>query len=199
MIRGRRDVLGALAACLGAAGAGRVLAANSGGQAPPPGERERAYFTDTVLTDQHGARLRFYSDVLRGRTVLVNFMFTGCSDACPLMTHQMVKTMEALGPDFGERIRFVSITVDPLGDSPAQLRAFAEKFDVPKAGWSFLTGQPADVQRVLQRLGERAKEPEVHTTLMLAGNVDARHWRKLNPPTRPDRIAGALRDIAGIR
>lgn len=185
--------LAALAALMQAPAA---KAANSGAQ--PAGERERSYFTDTLLTDQFGNRNRFYSDILRSKTVLINFMFTGCSDACPLMTHRLRRAMAALKDDFGRQIEFVSITVDPLGDTLEELKRYAERFDIPEKGWRFLTGKPNDVTTVLQRLGERAKEKEVHTTLLLAGNVDTRHWRKIPPETAPHLIAASLRDLAGI-
>lgn len=159
-------------------------------------ERERLYFTDSALTDQRGRTLRFYSDVLKGKTVLINFMFTGCADACPLVTARMKKVQEVLGEDFGALVRFVSLSVDPLNDTPKQLRLFAEKFELPENGWTLLTGAPDPVQTVLHRLGERAQEKEIHTSILIAGNVVARHWRKLRPTMSAERIAASMRELA---
>lgn len=177
-------------------GADESAAASSrGAAAGPTAERERNWFTDTPLLDQHGREIRFYSDALQGRTVLVNFMFTGCSDACPLVTHRLKKVAEALGDKFGRQIQFVSITVDPLGDGPTQLRDYAAKFELPKDGWTFLTGKPEAIETVLKRLGQRAGEPQVHTTMLLAGNVDGRHWRKLQAEQNPRVIARTLEEL----
>ena len=193
---GGMATLPALGALLSGGLPAAALAANSAPMAAGnPGERERNYFTDTILLDQNGKERRFYSDLLRGRTVLINFMFTGCSDACPLITYRLKKVMEALGPDFGERIQFVSLSVDPLGDGPEQLRAYAEKFELPAVGWTFLTGKPNAVETVIKRLGQRAGEPQVHTTMLLAGNVDGRHWRKLQAETTPRLLARQLQDL----
>lgn len=193
---GGLGTLSALGALLPAGLPAAALAANSAPMGSGnPGERERNYFTDTILLDQNGKERRFYSDMLRGRTVLINFMFTGCSDACPLITHRLKKVMEALGPDFGERIQFVSLSVDPLGDGPEQLRAYAEKFELPAEGWTFLTGKPNAIETVIKRLGQRAGEPQVHTTMLLAGNVDGRHWRKLQAETTPRLLARQLQDM----
>ena len=193
MMMTRRKALATIAAC-GLAWPLRLPAAMPGTEGGS--ERERMYFTDTVLTDQNGAQHRFYSDVLRGRTVLINFMFTGCADACPLMTARMKKVQESLGEEFGTRIHFVSLSVDVLNDTPKQLKAFATRFEVPDQGWLLLTGAPTAMQTVLQRLGERAQEREVHTSMLIAGNVGARHWRKLRPGMSPDRLSSSLLELS---
>ena len=92
---------------------------------PPPRaaasreERARNYFTDTVLYDQDGRAVRFYSDVLQGNVVVVNFIFTRCTEACPLLTRRMNAVRRDLGDRFGREVRFVSISVDPEFDTPA--------------------------------------------------------------------------------
>jgi protein SCO1/2 len=103
------------------------------------------------LTSQDGARVRL--EDLRGKAVAVTFIYTNCADTCPLLTAKLVEVQEALGRDFGARVAFVSITVDPERDTPAVLKQYAEAVGADLAGWSFLTGPPAAIGEVTRRYG----------------------------------------------
>jgi len=144
-------------------------------------QRARNYFTDLAVQNQSGQKLRFYSDLLQGRTVLINFVYTNCDNGCPLITEQLAQVKDKLGERFGREIFFISISTDPERDSPAALQAFAEKLKVVHPGWQFLTGAKADIDRIITRLGQYSPEPEDHSTLLLAGNLNTRHWIKLRP------------------
>jgi len=160
-----------------------------------PAEREakaRNYFTDTVLTDQHGKPRRFYSDVLKDKTVVINFIFTNCGEACPLITHKLAAVKNKSGDLFGKELRFVSISIDPERDTPEALRKYARKFDVVHPEWIFLTGDKETVMGVVKRLGAWTGSVEAHSTVLLAGNVPAARWRKLKPDLPPEVIAETL-------
>ena len=88
-------------------------------------EKARKYFTDLEVVDQNGRRLRFYTDVLKGRVVLINFVFTNCPDACPMITQKLVQVRNQLVDSVKDDIWFVSISVDPERDTPASMKAFA--------------------------------------------------------------------------
>jgi cytochrome oxidase Cu insertion factor (SCO1/SenC/PrrC family) len=171
-------------------------------QAPPAGDfsaidkKSRDYFSDAPLQDQNGKPVRFYSDALKGHTVLINVIYTECKDACPLITRSLVEVRKALGGDAPETIRFVSISVDPERDTPAALRKFARDNEAEHPGWLFLTGRKSVVDGVTRKLGKYASEPEMHTSLLIAGNVDRGHWIKIRPDTKPELIAARLRDLA---
>lgn len=106
---------------------------------------------DFTLTDQRGAHLAL-SD-LEGKVVAVTFIFAGCVDVCPLLTDKMVGVQEALGDAFGRDVHFVSITADPEADRPEVLKAYAETMGADTAGWSFLTGTEAEIDRAARNLG----------------------------------------------
>jgi len=89
----------------------------------------------------------------RGRVVAVTFIFTLCADTCPVLTPMMSFVQDRLGEDFGERIAFVSITVDPERDTPEVLKEYAQAFGANLAGWSFLTGAPDAIREVTRRYG----------------------------------------------
>jgi protein SCO1 len=106
---------------------------------------------DFALTSQDGAEVTLES--LRGKVVAVTFIYTWCPDVCPMLTDKMARVQDELGPDFGTKVAFVSITVDPERDTPEVLKEYAKAFDANFAGWSFLTGDPAAVREVAHRYG----------------------------------------------
>jgi len=165
-------------------------------------EREakaREYFTDTVLRTESNRAVRFYSDALKGKVVLINFVFTQCSDACPLITAQLVQVKKELGEAFGRDVRFVSISVDPQNDRPQDLARFAQKFDAAHPEWWFLTGEKASVDRVVQKLGAFTPERESHLTAMIIGATSAARWKKVRPDAPPRIIAEELRVLVAAQ
>jgi cytochrome oxidase Cu insertion factor (SCO1/SenC/PrrC family) len=187
----------------------RLLAAAAGAAMPGAGaranapldcdNRERDWFTNRVLTDQHGVRRRFYDDVLRGRTVLLGWIFTSCPDACPLLAARSLQIVDAaLQGGATTPPRLVHLTTDPRRDRPERLKAWAARFGT-YPDWVLLTGTAADLREVARRLGQQVEEanPERHTTLLLAGNVGARRWTKLRPDLPAPAAAVQLAELAG--
>lgn len=148
----------------------------------------RAYFTDTELVTQDGKKVRFYSDVLEGRVVLINVIYTNCQDACPLITQKLNEVRAQLGDQFGTKVYFVTITSDPVRDTPKALRDFAKKQNASQPGWVYLTGPKKNVDFVLKKLGQFSQHVEEHSTLLIAGNVPEKRWSKI----RPDAPSGAI-------
>ncbi|MDH5179975.1 MAG: SCO family protein [Gammaproteobacteria bacterium] len=159
-------------------------------------ERARNYFTDTVLVNQHGKNVRFYSDVLDGRVVIMNVMYTDCKGSCPLTTKMMTQLKERLGKRFGKEIQFVSISNNPDKDTPESLTEFAKKQHALSEGWSFLTGDKADINKIISKLGFFSKNYEEHTSLLVAGNTRTGHWIKIKPGTPLPAIVIKLTTLA---
>lgn len=156
----------------------------------------RVYFTDADLTNQDGRKLRFYSDVLKGKTVVLNVTYANCTEACPLITQQMVQVRNELGEAFGRQVFFVTLTSDPARDTPQVLKAFAQKQGADLAGWSFLTGRKDEVDVILKRLGVFSENVEEHATVLYIMDVDGRRMRRMLPNLPPKAIAEAARLIA---
>jgi len=177
--------VGVLAACQDGAsppsGAASTAARPRAGEAAAADERARAWFTDTRLVDQDGREVRFYSDLIAGRVVVMDFVFTRCQMACPLLTEKMNRIRASLGPAFGTEVSFISMSVDPTHDTPRELARFARRHRAEHPSWRWLTGSKEDVQRVLQRLGEWVDLPEQHSTEFIIGNARTRHWIKVRP------------------
>ena len=155
--------------------------------------RAREYFTNLEVISQDGQRLRFYDDVLKGKVVAVSFIFTNCQGACPLMTRNLTLVRDMLGGQVGNSIHFVTISLDPVRDTPAAMKAFADKHDADQEGWLFLTGQPENLKHIVSRLGSYTEDLEAHSTVLLAANVRNAHWTKIPPTVPPDGVAQRLR------
>ena len=101
-----------------------------------------------------------------------------------------------LGERFGKEVFFISLSVDPDRDTPEAMRAFAQKLEADVPGWYFLTGDKANLEAIVRKLGQYTENPGEHSTLMLAGNVPAKHWTKINPMTTVQQIVLKLETMA---
>lgn len=158
-------------------------------------ERARDYFTNLELINQDGETVRFFDDVLKDKVVLISFIFTNCEGACPLITFKMTQVRDGLDDYVGQPLHFVSLSIDPERDTPAALKEFAQTHDAYHEGWTFLTGKPEVIKEITSRLGQYTVEVEAHSTLMLAGNVNAAHWMKIPPQDQAPTIVEKLRPL----
>ena len=109
-----------------------------------------------LLTTQSGERLSLAD--LRNKILAVTFIYATCTDTCPVLTAKMVSLQRRLGADFGPRVHFVSITVDPEVDTPEALRRYADAQGADRNGWSFLTGTPDEIRSVIRAYGGFARK-----------------------------------------
>jgi protein SCO1/2 len=147
--------------------------ASPGDQSTPAGK----YFSDVELIDQDGRALKFYNDVLKGKTVVINALFTTCTNVCPPISRNFERIQEALGQRLGKDVFLVSITVDPETDTPVKLKEYAQKFHA-RNGWSFLTGKKENVDWALYKLGQYVEEKSQHKTVIIIGNETTGLWKK---------------------
>src|SRR5215469_10705651 len=108
-----------------------------------------------TLTTQDNARLSLRD--LRGKVVAVTFIYASCADTCPLLTAKLAGLQAKLGADFGPKVFFVSVTVDPERDAPSVLKGYAQAHGANLAGWAFLTGTPGEIGAVERKYGVFAK------------------------------------------
>jgi cytochrome oxidase Cu insertion factor (SCO1/SenC/PrrC family) len=170
---------------------------SSAAMAAEGGTRDAAtYFTNLELVTQDGRKVRFHDDVLAGKTVLINVIYTNCQDACPLITQQLLEIRKFL-PEFGRQVHFVTLSSDPARDTPAAMKKFAQKQGADVEGWTFLTGRKENIEHILKKLGQHSATVESHSTLLIAGNVPAKRWSKIRPEAPPQAIAARLMAMAG--
>jgi protein SCO1 len=137
------------------------------------------YFPNVILTTQDGTKVRFYDDVIKGKIVVIDLIYTHCVDACPLETARLAQVQKLLGDRVGKDVFFYSISIDPNRDTPKVLKAYAEKYRVGP-GWTFLTGKKADIDLISKKLGLYT-EPDPnnrdgHTPSVLVGNEPSGQW-----------------------
>jgi protein SCO1 len=157
-----------------------------------------AWFTEVELVDQDGRKVRFYSDVLKGKTVVVNAFFTTCTSVCPPMNRNMEKIQEAFGDRLGRDLFLVSITVDPATDTPPRLKDYASRFHAGP-GWTFLTGEKENVERALYKLGQYVEDKENHKTVFIIGNETTGLWKKAMGMASAGELVEIVRSVVDDR
>jgi protein SCO1/2 len=152
------------------------------------------YFTDVKLVDQDGKEVRLYSDLIAGKTIVVNSFFATCSGSCPVMAGTFKKIQAALGDRVGRDVHLISITVDPETDTPAQLRKFAKDAGA-KPGWRLITGDKANVEEALYKLGLLVDAKENHTAVVIIGNEPKGVWKKAFGLAPSDEVLKLVQEV----
>lgn len=119
---------------------------------PHPASPGATRYTNAVLRTQDNQEVRFYDDLIRGKQVVVNFMYAECHGACPLVTQTLKKTYRELKDRMGKDLFFYSITTKPQDDTPAALKHYAQTRNADLPGWLFLTGDSYDIETIRFRL-----------------------------------------------
>jgi cytochrome oxidase Cu insertion factor (SCO1/SenC/PrrC family) len=132
---------------------------------------------DVPIVDQDGRRLRFFTDLVKGRTVAINFMFTTCTTICPPLAVTFAKVQQELGADAANEILLISVSVDPVTDIPPRMKAYLSKFGA-RPGWLFVGGAKHDVDDLLRALGAYVSDKNDHTPMILIGNEKAGFWTR---------------------
>jgi len=158
--------------------------------------KARAWFTDTRVVTQDGKELRFFTDLLARRVVVISFFHTDCKDVCPAFVQKLNAVRHQLGPLFGSAVTFVSVSVDPEKDTVERVAAFAKRQRAADPGWSFVTGRPEDLRLVHARLGRTAVGAEEHAVVFFAGNLRTDHLVKIRSDMPPGDIAEQVRKLA---
>lgn len=162
--------------------------------APRPAALDGPPDVPLVTQDHEKIHLR---EKIRGEVVLISFMYTKCDGSCPLTTRNLVKVQEALGDHLGRDVFMYSISLDPAVDTPEVLAQYAKDLGA-KPGWTFLTGEFADITRLRRSLGLYDADPSVdadkteHSGLVVIGNEKTGTWLALAGLAEPRRIKDAV-------
>jgi protein SCO1/2 len=146
------------------------------------------YFPNVELTTQDGATVHFYDNLLKGKMVVIELIYTHCVDACPLETARLAQVQRLLGDRVGKEIFFYSISIDPERDTPAELKAYAEKYHAGP-GWLFLTGKKEDIDLISKKLGlytaPNPRNRDGHAPAVLLGNEATGQWMRNSATDNP--------------
>jgi protein SCO1/2 len=148
-------------------------------QQPPPAADTPAhkYFTDVELINQNGEKMRFYSDLIQGKVVIINSFFATCQGSCLPLNQNLAKVQEALGDRLGKDVYILSISVDPTADTPPNLKQYAKKLQA-RPGWFFLTGAKDNVDFALKKIGQFVDDKQDHLNIFIIGNERTGLWKK---------------------
>jgi protein SCO1/2 len=156
------------------------------------------YFPNVPLVTQDGRTVRFFDDLIKGKVVAINFVFTGCSASCSMETARLREVQELLADRMGKDVFFYSISIDPANDTPEVLKHYAAKFKVGP-GWTFLTGRSQDIDLLRSRLGlympplaGRSLANQDHDLSLVVGNQNTGRWMKASPFENPEVLATQL-------
>lgn len=153
------------------------------------------YFTDVELVNQDGTKLRFYSDLLKGRTVVIISFFTTCTAVCPPMNATMRRIQKDLGDRVGKEIHLISISVDPVTDTPERLKEYAAKFHAGP-GWHFITGTQENLSFALNKIGLFVADKNEHKSIMIIGNEATGLWKKAFALSKAEELIKVVQGVA---
>jgi protein SCO1/2 len=156
--------------------------------------RAHGYFTDVVLVNQYGEQMRLYSDLLKGKVVVIHSFFTSCEASCPVTIGSFARLQAWLGERLGRDVHLLSISVDPVTDTPAKLKAYAEQLKV-KRGWYLLSGEPQNVKGALYKLGQYVETKEDHHNIIIMGNEPTGLWKKTFGLAQPQDLIQLLESV----
>jgi len=150
---------------------------------------------DTELLDQNGRKIHFYTDLVKGQTVVINFIFTTCTTICPPLGATFARVQKELGDKVGPNVRFISISVDPATDTPERLKAWGAKFHAGER-WTFVTGDKPQVDELLRALGASSARREDHSPTVLIGNDAHGVWTRTYGLANTSKLVQIINDVA---
>ena len=171
--------------------------ADAAAKAPAAGDA-RVELADVTLLDQHGEQVPFRALVAGDKVVVMDFVFTTCTTVCPVLSAIMARLQEKLGDRVGKDVLLVSVSIDPVRDTPGRLEAYAARFKA-RPGWTWLTGSKEDVDRVLKGMGAYAANISEHAPMVLVGDGRAGSWTRFNGFPKQDQVLARVDALADAR
>jgi cytochrome oxidase Cu insertion factor (SCO1/SenC/PrrC family) len=167
-------------------------------ETPTSPNRAKMVIPDVNVLDQHGNALHFYSDLIKGKTVAINFIFTNCTTICPPLAATFARLQREMGDKIGNEVHLISISVDPLTDTPERLKAWGAKFKAGP-GWTFVTAEKQEMDKLLNALGAAVSKREDHTPAMIIGNDSKGVWTRTYGLAKINQIVGVIENVMAGR
>ncbi len=158
------------------------------------GSSKKLTIPDVEVLDQEGNAIHFYSDLIKGKTVAINFIFTNCTTICPPLAATFARVQKEMGDKVGKDVHFISISVDPLTDTPERLKAWGAKFKRGN-GWTFVTGNKQEMDKLLYALGASVSRREDHTPAVIVGNDLKGVWTRTYGLARTSQMVGLIENV----
>jgi protein SCO1/2 len=159
-----------------------------------PGAISSMRIPDVAVQDHNGKSLNFYTDLVKGKVVAVNFVFTTCTAICPSLTATFRRVQQQLAEQ-KVPAQLISISVDPTTDTPERLQEFAAKFKA-EPGWTFVTGNASNIDSILKEFGVAVANKNDHTPMILIGNDEAGYWTRAYGLSSPTSLVKLITEAA---
>lgn len=185
--------------CLHASGQEAQQQAHTAG--PPPAGREhdrKRQIPDAEVFDQDGKRVRFYSDLIKDKVVIVSFVFTTCDLVCPMQGESLSKLQATLGERLGKDIHLVSVSTDPEGDTPERLKTWGLQFGA-RPGWTLVTGKKSEIDKVATALTGAPAVKGKHSPVVFVGSDKTGRWIRAYGLGEPARFVGLIDEVTADR
>jgi protein SCO1 len=154
-----------------------------------------ALLADMTVVDQTSTSHQFFEDLIKNKTVAINFIFSSCTSSCPLSTTIFRQVQKKLAR---QKVQLITISVDPDNDTPGRLLEFSKRFKA-ESGWSFITGEKSTISRLLKNMGVYTTDKNEHSNVVILGNEAKHQWIRLYGFPQADDIIAALKNIAGVQ
>ena len=166
---------------------------------PPPVAAKPAARAFTVpdleVTTQAGEARHLYRDLVQGKVVAMNFIFTSCTTVCPTMGATFARVQKMLG-ERGKDVALISVSIDPANDTPERLAEWSQRLGA-KPGWTLVTGNKTDIDAILKSLGLFSADPAAHTPVVLVANEPEGRWERVDGLATPTAIVEAIGRMEG--
>lgn len=178
-----------------------VVPKKSWASVPSREQIRRRYFPDVMLTTHQGKRVRFYEDLVKDRCVMINFMYAHCTGICSPITMNLQRAQSLLQDRMGRDIFMYSFTLKPEEDTPSELADYVKSRRI-QPGWTFLTGEPDDLEHIRRAMGfvdpdpVRDADKTNHTGMVRYGNEGRMLWAAFPGMSRPEAIAKSMMWVA---
>jgi len=196
------QAVAALALAAALAGTPSIARAEGAKGSEPPKEVSSGSVTvrlhDAPLLDQDGRKMRFRTDVIGDRVVVIDTFFTACGLICPILGAILADLQEQLGDRLDREVRLISISVDPPTDIPPRLKKYAEQWEA-RPGWLFLTGEKKDVDRVLDGIGMYSPDFANHPSAFLVGDGREGKWTRFHGFASPEQLKSRVEELLAER
>lgn len=150
---------------------------------------------DVEVLDQDGRKVRFYSDLIKGRVVVMTFFYTSCTLVCPPQGRALAKLKASLAERFGREVFFISVSKDPETDTPARLRNWGEQFGAG-GGWTLVTGETGVMKRLVWDFTGEGLGQQMHSPILLIGNDRTGVWTEAEGLSAPAEVIREIDKVA---
>ena len=171
---------------------------HSSGNADKAAETASVRLPDVVLLDQDEKKLRLRDEVVGDKIVVVDFVYTSCTTVCPVVSGIMGLLQERLGTRLGSEVSLVSITVDPVRDTPKRLKRYAASHHA-RSGWTWLTGAQTDVTEALKGFGTYTSNFEEHPAVIMVGDGRTGRWMRFYGFVAPEQLLAQVDEFSSAR